>query len=275
MSALRIPAISPAGAKDRDWCDHFLAYATALDDTGFPRAGSFGIGFNCFTDLSVATSTNITAAIVASHPAITHPAIASKHRQVTGAYAALTPGALVALKKGKKIVAFVRVGPYTYDPSHVGDKTNHPHRWNYEVVRKTTAAEEDSGEGNLRLTFVPDSVPLPADLAPAPAPATGGAGTSTSTPVLEVTDRDDTEEESDRDDDTATLSAPATKAELLAMRRDLDRRLAEMRAARAAELATEKARKAERAAAKAARAAAEAARAAARSEKATIALTKA
>jgi hypothetical protein len=176
MSALRIPAISPYGAKDRDWRDYFLAYATALDDTGFPRAGSFGIGFNCCTDLSTATSEEIRCSIIANSSDSTTPKINSRYRQVTSAYAALTPNALVALKKGRKIVAFARiVGPYTYDPSHVGDKTYHPHRWNYEVVRRATVAEENSGTGNLRLTFVPDSVPLPENVlitpSPVPAPA--------------------------------------------------------------------------------------------------------
>jgi hypothetical protein len=85
------------------------------------------------------------------------------------------------------------------------------------------------------------------------APATGGAGTETPSPT-------DTE--------------VATKAELLAMHREIKRQLAARRATETAERAAEKARKAERSAARAARAAEEAVRAAARAEKASAAASK-
>jgi hypothetical protein len=268
----RLHAIQPAGV--RDWDSHFIAYATALDDTGFPLRGSFGIGYNCFTDLSTATPADISRAIAATHKGASSRSISDRIALVTKAYAALTPGAVLALKQGAPVIAFIRiVGPYLYDTTHIDAKTNHPHRWNYEVIRKASPSEMSDHSGNHFPTFVHNYAPRPADLdavaveaPPSPAlsvteipaeAATGGAGTETPpSPVPSVTE------------------APATKAELLAMHREIKRQLAARRATEAAERAAEKAQKAERTAARAARAAEEAVRAAARAEKASAAASK-
>jgi hypothetical protein len=233
----RLHAIQPTSVQR--W-DEFVASATACDATGFPLSGSFGIGYNCHVDLSTATLADIARSVEEGNPTDTANQVRIASGILRDAYAALQPNTLVALKKGLKIIAFARiVGPYRFDASHVDAKDTHPHRWNYEVVRKATAAEEDSHTGNFRLTFVADSVPMPADLVPAP--ATGGAGTSA--PILEVTDRDDTEEEYDH----------LTEDELRRVKKELKKKLERADAALARSVASRKADEAARAAAKAAK----------------------
>ena len=255
----RLHAIQPAAVGD--WDAHFIAYATALDDTGFPLRGSFGIGYGCFTDLSTASPADICRAIA-------RPPTSARFRLITQAYAALTPGAVLALKRGAPVVAFIRiVGPYMYDATHAHhQRTTHPHRWNYEVIRKARPSEVDNHSGNHYPTFVRDYAPCPADLdtaPPSPVLAVTEVPAAPPSPVLTVPEVPE-----------APPSPVLTDAEAVAMYSEIMRWMAARRATKAAVSAAEKAQEVERMAGAAVRAAEEAVRAATRAEKACAAALK-
>ena len=142
-ASIIVPLFSPAGAAD--WATHFLAYATELDATGFPRSGSFGFGFHCYTDLSVAATavsrrTAAEAAILETYTrlgqVLTPTELGSKVRQLCTAYEELYPGCIVAFKKGISVVAIARItSDYRYEPAHEGTTTA-IHRWDYEILQK-------------------------------------------------------------------------------------------------------------------------------------------
>jgi hypothetical protein len=142
-ASIIVPLFSPAGAAD--WATHFLAYATELDATGFPRSGSFGFGFHCYTDLSVAATaasrrTAAEAAILETYTrlgqVLTPTELGSKVRQVCTAYEELHLGCIVAFKKGVSVVAIARItSAYRYEPDHEGTTTA-IHRWDYEILQK-------------------------------------------------------------------------------------------------------------------------------------------
>lgn len=142
-ASIIVPLFSPAGAAD--WATHFLAYATELDATGFPRSGSFGFGFHCYTDLSVAATavsrrTAAEAAILETYTrlgqVLTPTELGAKVRQLCTAYEELYPGCIVAFKKGISVVAIARItSDYRYEPDHEGTTTA-IHRWDYEILQK-------------------------------------------------------------------------------------------------------------------------------------------
>jgi hypothetical protein len=141
--ATLIPLFSPAGAAD--WAAHFLDYATECDATGFPLRGSFGFGFHCYTDLSVALDaatrrTVAQEAILETYTrlgqVLTPTELGAKVRQLCTAYEELHPGCIVAFKKGVSVVAIARItSAYRYEPDHEGTTTA-IHRWDYEILQK-------------------------------------------------------------------------------------------------------------------------------------------
>lgn len=254
----RLHAIQPADVPF--WAARFLAYATECDADGFPLRGSFGVGYNCNIPLSADTPVaDIAREIETNNPTYTPNQIRIKSQLLYGCFTALKQGTVVALKKGLTVIAFARiVSPYRYDPAHADALTTHPHRWDYEVIRKATVSEERDYTGNYCQTFVANSVPLPADLvepepAPAPAPEPIPEAAPAPEPVPEP------------------APAPAPTREDIRRARE---RLAELRAAAAAARAAEKAAKAARAALRATAAAAAAEKAAVRAEKAAAKATK-
>ena len=158
----RLTVVSPAST-DR-WTTHFLADATATDDTGFPLRGSFGIHFSCPTDLSTATDDHLRATIASTSPTKSPQQIAIAVNQLRIAYTTLQPDTLLAFKQGQTIVAFVRiVSPYTYDPR----RERYPHRWNYITIRRATPAEAHPPNARgLLQTIHRDYIPTPTDLLP-------------------------------------------------------------------------------------------------------------
>ena len=143
MTSTLIPLFSPAAAAV--WTTHFLDYATERDATGFPLRGSFGFGFHCYTDLSVAP-TPVARRVLAEHAiaatydrlaqSLTVSELESKVRQVCTAVEELHPGRIVAFKKGISVVAIARItSDYRYEPAHEGSTTA-IHRWDYEIVQK-------------------------------------------------------------------------------------------------------------------------------------------
>ena len=188
----RVPLLSPCRA---DLWSSFLADATELDATGFPVRGSFGIGFRCHTDLSVAASedarktlaTDTIRAVAASWgDTLADGTVTTSVRQLLRAYNELQPGQIVAFKKGLIVVAFARiVSPYRYEAARVETGGHYPHRWDYVIVRKATAAESVSLSGRVQTYYsggftyteesvsptpAPVSTPTPTPPAPTPAP---------------------------------------------------------------------------------------------------------
>lgn len=142
-AATLIPLFSPAAAAD--WASHFLAHATELDATGFPLRGSFGFGFGCYTDLSVAPNAAVRRTVAEeairaewtrTGHVLTPTELGAKVRQICTAYEELHPGCVVAFKKGISVVAIARItSDYRYEPTHEL-KTWANHRWDYEIIQK-------------------------------------------------------------------------------------------------------------------------------------------
>jgi hypothetical protein len=236
-----IPLFSPAGAAD--WATHFLAYATELDATGFPLRGSFGFGFHCYTDLSVAPTPVARRGLAHGAIAATYTRLGqelsvgeldAKVRQICTAVDELHPGRIVAFKKGISVVAVARItSDYRYEPAHEGTTTA-IHRWDYEIVQKLAVPVPLPGrnatyyrDGYLYtapvapappvVLNVPEDVPEP--VAPAPAPPTDAER-------IAALERQVAELQAQREEDraalsrltdvvTALLTARATETDLL------------------------------------------------------------
>jgi hypothetical protein len=178
MSIPRIPLISPCSTES--W-DRFLADAAELDATGFPIRGSFGIGFSCNTDLSVAPTDAARRALAAANIQSVRAAkgwtplkerqMADCVRQLLLAYTDLRPGQTVAFKRGTRIVAFARiVSPYRYDSARAELVGHYPHRWDYVILRKPTPAEATPMSGFIQ-TYYTNKIPYmeePTPAAPSP-----------------------------------------------------------------------------------------------------------
>jgi hypothetical protein len=164
---MHIDAISPAANELAEWNSRFLRFATEQDAMSVPLKGSFGIDFSCNKDLRTAATPAARRELVkhtigTNHQEKEDVAINISVRQVVGAYESFHPGTLVALKKGMTVIAFIRiVSEYRYEDELSGG--NAPHRWDYERVRMALPSEQPD-RGNLRLTYVPKCVPIPADL---------------------------------------------------------------------------------------------------------------
>ena len=172
MSVTRVPLISPCSVEA--W-DYFFADATELDATGFPIRGSFGINFNCRTDLSVAPTDAARRALAAENIQSVHAAkghtlkerqMADAVRQLLLAYTELRPGQTVAFKKGLCVVAFARiVSPYRYEPALTESGGRYPHRWDYVILRKASPSEATPMSGFIQ-TYYTNKIPYTA--APVP-----------------------------------------------------------------------------------------------------------
>ena len=173
----RIPLLSPCSA---DLWSSFLADATELDATGFPVRGSFGIGFRCHTDLSVAASeegrktlaTDTIRAVAASWgQTLADGTVTNSVRQLLLAYNELQPGQTVAFKKGLRVVAIAQiVSPYRYEADRVLPGGHYPHRWDYVILRKATAAESAPMAGYIQ-TYYSGCFPYTEEsVIPTPAP---------------------------------------------------------------------------------------------------------
>jgi len=169
----RVPLISPCPVES--W-DYFFADATELDATGFPILGSFGINFNCNTDLSVAPTDAARRALAADTIRSVRAAngltplkerqMADAVRQLLLAYTELRPGQAVAFKKGLRIVAFARiVSQYRYESG-----ARFPHKWDYVIIRKPTPAEAMPMSGFIQ-TYYTNKIPYTEEPAVVPAPA--------------------------------------------------------------------------------------------------------
>jgi len=178
MSISRVPLISPCR---KELWDCFLADAAELDATGFPIRGSFGIGFSCHTDLSVAPTDAARRALAADNiqsvdaakglTPLNERQMANRVRQLLDAYTDLRPGQTVAFKKGTRIVAFARiVSPYRYEPARTESAGRYPHRWDYVILRKPTPAEATPMIGFIQ-TYYTNKIPYmeePTPAAPSP-----------------------------------------------------------------------------------------------------------
>jgi hypothetical protein len=171
----RVPLISPCSVEA--W-DYFLTDATELDATGFPIRGSFGINFNCRTDLSVAPTDAARRALAADNIQSVHAAkgrtlkerqMADAVRQLLLAYTELRPGQTVAFKKGLRIVAFARiVSPYRYEPARTESGGRYPHRWDYVILRKASPSESTPMSGFIQ-TYYTNKIPYTEEPTPAAA----------------------------------------------------------------------------------------------------------
>jgi hypothetical protein len=180
----RIPLLSPCSASTDLWSS-FLTDATELDATGFPVRGSFGFCFSCFTDLSVATSeearktlaTDTMRAVTASWgQTVTNRTVTNSVRQLLLAYTELQPGQIVAFKKGLRVIAIAQiVSPYRYEASraHARVETggHYPHRWDYVILRKATAAESAPMSGYIQTYYSGGFTYTEEPVTPTPAPA--------------------------------------------------------------------------------------------------------
>jgi hypothetical protein len=181
----RVPLLSPCST---DLWSSFLADATELDATGFPVRGSFGVGFRCHTDLSVAASedarktlaTDTIRAVAASWgETVSDRTVTHSVRQLLLAYTELQPGQIVAFKKGLTVVAFARiVSPYRYEAARAETGGHYPNRWDYVIVRKPTAAESVPLYGRRNTYYSGGFTYMEEPVTPAPAPA------STPTPAM-------------------------------------------------------------------------------------------
>lgn len=169
----RVPLISPYSVES--W-DYFFTDATELDATGFPIRGSFGIGFSCNTDLSVAPTDAARRALATDNiqsvraekgfTPLKERQMADAVRQLLLAYTELCPGQTVAFKKGLRIVAFARiVSPYRYEAART---ESYPHRWNYVILRKASPSEATPMSGFIQ-TYYTNKIPYTEEPAPATA----------------------------------------------------------------------------------------------------------
>jgi hypothetical protein len=175
----RIPLLSPCSA---DLWSSFLADATELDATGFPVRGSFGIGFRCHTDLSVAASEEARKTLAADTmravaalwgQTVADGTVTNSVRQLLLAYTELQPGQIVAFKKGLRVVAIAQiVSPYRYEAARTETGGHYPHRWDYVILRKATAAESAPMAGYIQ-TYYSGGFPYTEEsVIPTPAPPT-------------------------------------------------------------------------------------------------------
>jgi len=187
----RVPLISPCSVEA--W-DYFLTDATELDATGFPIRGSFGIGFSCNTDLSVAPTDAARRALAADTIQSVRAAkgltplkerqMADAVRQLLLAYTELRPGQTVAFKKGLRIVAFARiVSPYRYEPARTESGGRYPHRWDYVILRKASPSESTPMSGFIQ-TYYTNKIPYTEE--PTPAAAVVPMSVPAAAPSLEA-----------------------------------------------------------------------------------------
>jgi hypothetical protein len=138
-----LPVLAPA--TEANWATHFLAQATELDATGFPLRGIVGLGFHCFTDISL-LKRSVRFFLACDTIDATHdrlglvlpdgPLVEYRADLLVQVFDDFQPGRIVAFKKGDSVVAIARItSDYRYEPAHEAT-TGCPHRWNYEIIQK-------------------------------------------------------------------------------------------------------------------------------------------
>ena len=164
----KLLAISPAPVRhdplalypSNGWSD-FLESATKLDKAGFPVEGSFGLCFSAHIDLSslaeASMKRSVLNAIIQAHRVKGRSkkkrSANNDVRQLVSAYQGIKKGTMVALKKGKTVVAIAEI---TSDYSFCAEKAWAWHSWSYRIVEKLETAVFDDG---LMQTVYPERFP--------------------------------------------------------------------------------------------------------------------
>jgi hypothetical protein len=166
MSKLLV--VSPAPARPaplaldpcNGWYD-FVKRATKLDKTSFPVEGSFGLCFSAHIDLSSLTDASMKAAVlkniderhVAKGRSKSKASRESAARQLITAYKNIKKGGMVALKKGKMIIAIAEItSDYSFRPEQAWGW----HSWSYRIIEKLKTPVFDDG---LMQTVYPERFP--------------------------------------------------------------------------------------------------------------------